>query len=400
MIRNHSRNIVQRMSAVMMLYLFMIYSGVNGLFVLPAYAETKQQQLEKEKQEAQSQLDNINQKIKNHDEAIQNAKEQQAALQTQADLITQQIDLIVQQIGMTQTMLQEKQALIDEKQAEIDQRWNDFKKRMAAMQYIHDGGGIALLSKATNLYELLTFNEMLKSIIEKDNKVLEEMSLTMQELEQEKEELTIQQVQLESQQTQLSDKVTELAASIQAANDAIDEEEAAKKADEVAALAARKALNAAANALDTYLRSQNNAYANSNVKFDSSLGFISPLPTYKYMSCAFGGPEDHKGVDWAAPGGTPIYAAASGVVTVAKYDLSYGNYVQVYHGADDKGITYATLYAHMKSRPVVSAGQKVNRGDLLGYVGNTGYSFGNHLHLELRVNGNRTNSENYIPRPG
>lgn len=391
---------MHRMVAVIMLLLLVTCSGVNGLLVLPASAETKQQQLEREKQQAQSQLNEINQQIKNHDTAIQNAKEQQAAMQTQSNLITQQIDLLVQQIELTQAMLLEKQALIDEKQAEIDQRWDDFKERMAAMQQIHDRGGIAILSKATNLYELLTFNETLKSITEKDNQVLAEMSQAKQELEQEKEELTIQQEQLESQQTQLSDKITELAASIQAASDAIDEEEAAKKADEVAAAAARKALDAAANALDSYLRSQNNAYANSNVKFDSSLGFKSPLPTYKYMSCAFGGSGNHKGVDWAAPGGTPIYAAASGVVTVAKFDPSYGNYVQVYHGADDKGATYATLYAHMNSWPVVSVGQKVSRGDLLGYVGTTGNSTGNHLHLELRVNGNRTNPENYIPRPG
>ena len=104
-------------------------------------------------------------------------------------------------------------------------------------------------------------------------------------------------------------------------------------------------------------------------------------------------------MDWAALGGTPIYAAADGVVTISTYHYSYGNYVQVYHGADTDGNTFATLYAHMQSTPVVAVGQQVKQGQLLGYVGSTGNSTGNHLHLELRVNGNRTNPMNYIPKP-
>ena len=66
-------------------------------------------------------------------------------------------------------------------------------------------------------------------------------------------------------------------------------------------------------------------------------------------------------------------------------------------GADENGNTYVSLYAHMQSPASVSVGQTVSKGDTLGYVGNTGYSFGNHLHLELRVNNARTNPLNYVP---
>ena len=69
----------------------------------------------------------------------------------------------------------------------------------------------------------------------------------------------------------------------------------------------------------------------------------------------------------------------------------------IYHGTDDQGNTYATLYAHMNSTPPVSVGQSVSQGDVIGYVGTTGNSTGNHLHLELRVNGARTNPLNYVP---
>ena len=84
------------------------------------------------------------------------------------------------------------------------------------------------------------------------------------------------------------------------------------------------------------------------------------------------GSGGHKGVDFAAPGGTNIRAVASGVVTVSGWHYSYGNYVMIYHGTDDQGNTYATLYAHMNSTPPVSVGQSVSQGDVIGYVGTTG----------------------------
>ena len=99
---------------------------------------------------------------------------------------------------------------------------------------------------------------------------------------------------------------------------------------------------------------------------------------------------------YAAPGGTEIYAVSGGVVTAAAYHWSWGYYVQVYHGKDDNGNTYSTLYAHMNSAPVVSVGQPVEKGKVLGYVGSTGNSTGNHLHLEMKVNNVLVNVMNYL----
>ena len=82
--------------------------------------------------------------------------------------------------------------------------------------------------------------------------------------------------------------------------------------------------------------------------------------------------------------------AAGGTVTVARLSSSYGNYVMIYHGNG-----YATLYAHMSSM-AVSEGQVVTAGQVIGYVGSTGQSTGNHLHLEVRVNGTPTNPFNYF----
>jgi murein DD-endopeptidase MepM/ murein hydrolase activator NlpD len=100
----------------------------------------------------------------------------------------------------------------------------------------------------------------------------------------------------------------------------------------------------------------------------------------------------HTGVDIAGSGirGKPILAANSGTVLKAGSHTAYGNYVVIDHGGG-----YSTLYAHAKSLNV-SKGQKVNRGDVLGYVGSTGYSTGPHLHFEIMENGNYKDPLSYF----
>lgn len=94
----------------------------------------------------------------------------------------------------------------------------------------------------------------------------------------------------------------------------------------------------------------------------------------------YGRKSFHKGVDLASPNGTPIYATADGIVAFAGVCNGYGNFIKLNH---QNG--YKTGYAHM-SRMVVSSGAKVKKGDLIGYVGSTGTSTGNHLHYEVYYN--------------
>lgn len=85
----------------------------------------------------------------------------------------------------------------------------------------------------------------------------------------------------------------------------------------------------------------------------------------------------HPGIDFAAPHGTPIYATADGEVSRAEYDHGYGNFVKINHGYG-----YETLYAHMSAMKV-KPGQKVKRGECIGYVGSTGFSTAPHVHYEV-----------------
>lgn len=98
----------------------------------------------------------------------------------------------------------------------------------------------------------------------------------------------------------------------------------------------------------------------------------------------------HKGVDLAAPTGTPVYATADGVVGRADWFSSYGLYISIDHGAD-----LETRYAHM-SKLAVAAGDTVKKGDVIGYVGSTGRSTGPHLHYEVRVDGVAVNPIPYM----
>ncbi|HXD02170.1 MAG TPA: M23 family metallopeptidase [Novosphingobium sp.] len=103
-----------------------------------------------------------------------------------------------------------------------------------------------------------------------------------------------------------------------------------------------------------------------------------------------GGRRQHKGVDLAAPIGTPIHAAADGMVERADWFSGYGLYVAIEHGGEIE-----TRYGHM-SRLNVAAGQMVHKGDIIGYVGTTGRSTGPHLHYEVRVAGEAVNPMPYL----
>jgi murein DD-endopeptidase MepM/ murein hydrolase activator NlpD len=129
----------------------------------------------------------------------------------------------------------------------------------------------------------------------------------------------------------------------------------------------------------------------------SDSGWLTPVSNYR-LSSPFGMRlhpilgyyRMHNGVDMACPAWTPIYASRGGKVTIAKYSDSGGNYVQINHGDG-----YSSVYMHM-IQYVVSYGDYVAQGQLIGYVGNTGLSKGNHLHFGISYNGTYVNPMEYI----
>ena len=375
--------------------------------VMTPLAAASVSDLRQKLQEQQAALEKVNQQLKEAQSDKADAQAIKTQLEQQKSLLLSQIGTLTEQIGgldndivNKQDEINQKQQEVDQKQAEYDQRWADFKDRMRAMQRLNDGGSIALLSSATNLYQLLTFATTLEQIVSKDEEICQQLEdehtqLEQQraELEQAKADLEAKKADYEAQKAALNSKTSELAENISQTNESISKAEAEEQALKEAQIEANKKVDEAAKELDAALNAANQAYGNASIQ--CSLDFGRPLATYKYVSCYFGG-NGHRGTDYAAPGGTEIYAVSGGVVTAAAYHYSWGYYVQVYHGKDDNGNSYSTLYAHMNSAPIVSVGQSVSKGQRLGYVGSTGNSTGNHLHLEMKVNNVLVNVMNYL----
>lgn len=375
--------------------------------VMTPLAAASVSDLRQKLQEQQAALEKVNQQLKEAQSDKADAQALKTQLEQQKSLLLSQIGTLTEQIGgldndivNKQDEINQKQQEVDQKQAEYDQRWADFKDRMRAMQRLNDGGSIALLSSATNLYQLLTFATTLEQIVSKDEEICQQLEdehtqLEQQraELEQAKADLEAKKADYEAQKAALNSKTSELAENISQTDESISKAEAEEQALKEAQIEANKKVDEAAKELDAALNAANQAYGNASIQ--CSLDFGHPLATYKYISCYFGG-NGHRGTDYAAPGGTEIYAVSGGVVTAAAYHYSWGYYVQVYHGKDDNGNSYSTLYAHMNSAPIVSVGQSVSKGQTLGHVGSTGNSTGNHLHLEMKVNNVLVNVMNYL----
>ena len=384
---------------------------VLSMTVYPASAATSMSSL-------QNKLDKLSQSIQQHKTELNNAKKKEAAakaleselkekvsvIQSQISVLQGQIAEVQNSIGVKEQQISAKQAEIAQKEQDIADQWEGFKSHMAAMQELRDGGSVAMLSSVNDLYELLTFNEVMQDISVKDTEILDTMKAAREslvndrtqlvaertQLQNKKAELSAQNKQMQSKQNELNSSVKEARLSAAEAQQAQKNAQAAIESDEMNYEAVKKEIQkliAAAAASKPQL---------------SFSGFICPLRSYTRISSEYGWRKNpvsgvnklHAGTDFAAPAGTPIYAAASGYVQVAGWSTGgYGNYVIIYHGKMSDGNTYTTLYAHMRS-VATSAGKYVKQGELIGYVGTTGNSTGNHLHLEVWKGGSKANAVN------
>ena len=387
--------------------------------VYPATAATSMSSL-------QNKLDKLSQSIVQHKKELSNAKKKEQAakaleselkekvtvVQSQISVLKGQIAEVQNSIGLKEQEIAVKEQQITEKEAEIADQWGDFKQHMAAMQELRDGGSVAMLSAVNDLYELLTFNEVMQDISIKDTEILDNMKNAKEALESDKltlesqrSELQSKKADLDAQNSQMRAKQSELNSSVAAAQMSAAEAQQAQKDAQAAIESDEMNYEAVKKQIQKMI-----AAAAASKPTLSFTGFICPLKSYSRISSEYGWRKNpvtgvnklHAGTDFAAPGGTPIHAAASGYVQVAGWSSGgYGNYVIIYHGKMSDGNQYSTLYGHMRS-VATSAGKYVKQGELIGYVGSTGNSTGNHLHLEVWKGGSKANAVNprgYIPFP-
>ena len=360
------------------------------------------------------------------DEAQQKAdalEQQKSTAEAEKNSLNTQLNTILGEMEDAQTKLADKQTEIEEAEEELVQakveentQYQSMKKRI---KYMYENGNsqvIELLMESENIGEFLNKAEYISQISEYDRDMLDEFQAVVKEVEAEeaalqteyeelevlRDDLLVKQSNLESllseKNLQISDLEKQIGDNAALLQDLIAQAEAERLKQEQAAAAAAAAAQQAAQQ-QAAQNSGNSGGGSSYVPpvIDNVVSgngqFTNPCPA-GYVSSPFGyrdfDSSFHKGLDLAAPEGTPTYAAADGVVLIAGWSDSAGNWIVIDHGNGFVG-----KYMH-HSGLLVSAGQTVTKGQPIGLVGNTGNSFGAHLHFQLELNGAPVDPQAYF----
>lgn len=369
-----------------------------GLFltppaVKPAYAGNASVQAYEEKiAELEAQQAELEAKIAGIESEQSEVAARKEYLDYLVNTVGQKIQASESLIDELDTQISDAEKAIEEYEASIAGTTERIKERMRLNQETGTESYIGVLIGAEGIGDFLSRFERLSNMLEYDRENLEKYKEQKAALDQQVKDLKAsKQLQEQTLETLESDKqeAAYLAEESEAYWNDLQSNKSEYQAQYAAAIAAEEALDSELSAILQSISQQNS----SQVTADGE--YMWPLPTGQgYISCYYGdsdpGGRPHYAVDCAIGGGTPIYAANDGYVVRAEWHDSYGNYVLLDHGSD-----CATLYAHCSSL-AVGAGQSVVKGQVIGYVGTTGYSTGNHLHFEFRVGGSKVNPLGYV----
>ena len=368
--------------------------------VRPAYAAKTAAELEEEQRKA-AQIAALEQKKKEQQEKLKELEKQIAEAKAKKEdvmvtknLLDQRNQLLLEQIDDTQNQIDDAAAQIARYELLEQEQYELFCQQVRSEEERGSLSYLSVLFKATSMADLLNRMEFVNEVAEYNKTLIAAMKETRENIKAEKTEMEAKEAQLGEQQDELQGKLDE---TTNLMNEyAADQRELEKlyAAEE----AAGKAIVAEINRL----------MAESDV-VPSAEGFIWPVTTSRKISSPQGnrvspgngiGSSNHKGVDICNVSySSKIYATKSGKVLIASMPYSdpdggssgYGNYVVIDHGNG-----YKTLYAHMTSY-VVQMGDTVEQGQLIGYVGSTGYSFGNHCHFEMYHDGTLFSAKEVFP---
>ena len=364
--------------------------------VVPASAVT-QAEIDAMKEEANSlkqQQEEIQDQLDSLAADRENAMARKTLLEQQINATRAEISSIAAQISKYDELIAQKQTELDEAEAEEQAQYELFCERVRYMEEQGEVSYWSILFSSKDFADLLDNAMMVEEIMDYDNQVMDQLIALREQIEQDKAELeTARQEQQDAKAEQEAAQ-----ANLQAQESEVDAllSQISNQEDELEAREAQ--LRAASDAATAEIAAAERELAAQIANVPSESGFLWPLPGRYNLSSLFGSRKhpitgkanNHTGIDIPASSGTSILAAKSGVVTTSTYNNSYGNYVVVSHSDGT-----STLYAHMVRRNC-SKGDTVSQGQVIGYVGTTGSSTGNHLHFEVRVNGSRVDPINYF----
>ena len=369
-------------------------------------------QLQKDQQELQNEINALKAQQKENLNDIKDMVGQKSVIEQQVGLLHQQVDLINEQIIAFTLLIADKQLEVEAAEKRVEELNKRHKERIRAMEEDGSVSYWSVLFQANSFSDFLDRMNMIQEIAASDRRRLAEMREAAEELAEAQKTLLEEKAALEDVKAELAVKQAEQEEKSLEANNLL--QQLLSKGDEYQNLLEQQEKEMA-DMKDLLEKAKLDL---EEAKYQEYLAYLATMPTgggkvsydkdgiawvvpcsYKRVSSPWGmrehpvlgGQKFHHGVDLATPCPNKIVASRGGVVTVAEYRSDYGYYVMIDH-LDG----YLTLYAHMCKMPDVTVGQVVTAGEVIGCIGTTGYSTGNHLHFSIYYNWESVNPMLYI----
>ena len=371
-----------------------------------SYADDTVADMEAKQTELANKKADLENKISSLESQEADKTEYLTLLSEKIDTIKEQIDTANSDITVLNTSIKKLEKELSDSADQISDTMELLKKRLAVLYSAGcTVGTLEILFNSESLHDFSMRAEAVSTITRHDKQLIDTVAAYMNETKAQREELEKEKAaladakklyesseeelkQLESDNTALLEQIRSDKSSAETELSRTEEEEYVLANMMSAKIAEMQQQMAQAKATPTPTPVPQPSYDDDY----SGESFAWPVPGWTGVSCAFG--NGHYGMDIPASRGTPIVASRSGRVMTANgsddWGYSWGYYVSIYHDS-----TYSTLYAHMSS-VAVSEGQWVNKGDVIGYVGDTGYSFGDHCHFEVYQNGTRVDPSQFV----
>lgn len=407
--------------------LLMSFTSIFAAPMFSVHAEETKEDVEQQKEEAQQAQEEANANAEKYQKKVDKLTAAVNELDKQATDISTQIVEKKQQAEDLQNEIDETQTKLAEAQVSEDNQYEAMKKRI---QYLYEEGDVAYidaLMSSASFEDSLNKSEYVDQLSTYDQKQLNKLVKTKNDIAEYQQTLKddladVEKVKadLETKQADLDDVISQKNAEINKYSDDVEMQKAlaaeyAKQEseldDKLAELARqeqqrleeeRKQREAEQQQQDNNGGSDNsgsdsdNSGSNNGGSTTGSGQFIWPVsgPITDYFgpreSPTAGASSNHMGIDIGCSYGVPIAAADAGVVTVAEWGESGGNYVMIDHGNG-----FVTMYLHNSSL-AVSVGDVVSQGQTIAYAGSTGYSTGTHCHFSVFLNGSYVNPLDYL----
>ncbi|MEG2001121.1 MAG: peptidoglycan DD-metalloendopeptidase family protein [Evtepia sp.] len=382
------------------------------VMVMPAQAAQTKDDLQSQISSLEKNSGSLKDRRKQLNAELSNIRNNKAQVLSAKQNLDEQMESIEEELANIQKKIAVYDGLIAEAQEELEAAKEKEKEQYILFcSRVRDMEETGTVSYWSIMFNSASFSEFLDNamgvseIMEYDNEVAAKLEAARVEVEKKEAGLQTQRraqaaakQEQEAAKNELDAKAAEaqkILKSLEADENATEDMLAKVAADEANVDQEIRSREKQIQALIVERQSQNQTQF-----VDSVSGFSYPLPSsYTRISSPFGTrthpvtgrPNSHTGIDLPAPKNTRITAVKSGIVSISGYNSSYGNYVVIQHTGG-----YSSLYGHMNSR-AVSVNATVQQGQVIGYVGTTGSSTGNHLHLEIRRSGSRINPTSCFP---